>query len=109
MITRSSHSRSTTIELVRREQHGGAGGGALLQHAGHDVDRERVQARERLVEDQHLGVVHERGGDLGALLVAERQGLDVVAQPLAEPELLEQRGGAHPSASVLEKPCSRAR
>ena len=82
------------VELVGREQHSGACGRACLQHAGDDVDGERVEPREGLVEDQHLGVVHQRRGDLGALLVAERQRLDVVAEALAESELLEQRGGA---------------
>ena len=94
MITRSSHSRSTTSSWCEEKSTATPCGGALLQHAGDDVDGERVQARERLVEDQHLGVVHERGGDLRALLVAEREGLDVVAEALAESELLEQRGGA---------------
>ena len=82
------------IELMRGEQHRGAGCRALLQDAGDDVDREGVQARERLVEDEHLRVVHQRGGDLRALLIAERQRLDVVAQALAESESLEQSAGA---------------
>ncbi len=94
MITRSSHSRSTTSSWCDEKSTAAPSDGAPLQHAGHDVHGERVEARERLVEDQHLGVVHECGGDLRALLVSEREGLDVVGEALAEPELLEQRGRA---------------
>jgi hypothetical protein len=79
---------------VRREDHGDARGGTLLEHTGHDVDRERVETREGLVEDEHLRVVHQRRGDLRALLVAERERLDVVFESLAEAQLLEQDGGA---------------
>ena len=78
------------IELVGREQHRGAAGRALLEHACDDVDGERVESRERLVEDQHLRLVDERGSDLCALLVAQREGLHVVVEAFAEPQLLEQ-------------------
>ena len=76
--------------VVGGEQDGGAGGGALLQHARHDVHRYRVQPREGLVEDEDFGVVHEGGGDLRTLLIAERERLDVVAQPLAETQSFQQ-------------------
>ncbi len=59
------------VELVRGEEDRGAAGRAGLQDPGDDVNREGVQAGEGLVEDQHLGVVHERRGDLRALLVAQ--------------------------------------
>ena len=72
------------LELVRREQHGHARGGLVAQHAAHHVDRDGVQAGERLVEHQDLGVVHERRGELDALLVAERQLEDLVAAPLRD-------------------------
>ena len=42
---------------------------ALAQHLAH-LGNHRVQARERLVEDQHFGPVDHRGGQLDALLVA---------------------------------------
>ena len=102
MITRSSHRRSTTSSWCEEKRTAQPRAARALQHAGDDVDREGVEAGERLVEDQHLRVVHERRGDLRALLVAERQRLDVVVQALAEPELLEQRGGARRGIRPLE-------
>ncbi len=68
------------VELVRREQHGCAGCRDIRQHALHRLDGHRVEARERLVEHEHLGAVHEGGGDLRSLLVAEREALDRVAR-----------------------------
>jgi hypothetical protein len=99
MMTRSSHSRSTTSSWCE-ENSTAALRGALGEDAGDDVDGERIEARERLVEDQHLGVVHERGGDLRALLIAERERLDVVAEALAETELLEQGARAGPASAA---------
>ena len=78
------------VELMGREQHRRSTRRAFLKHAGDDVDGERIQARERLVEDQHLRLVHEGRRDLRTLLVAQRQRLDVVIEALAESELLEQ-------------------
>ncbi len=78
------------VELVRREQHGRTGCRDIRQHALHRLDGHRVEARERLVEHEHLGAVHEGGGDLRALLVAEREALDRVVRALAEAEALEQ-------------------
>ncbi|GMA24854.1 hypothetical protein GCM10025864_26130 [Luteimicrobium album] len=61
-----------------REEHRHAGGGALAEHAAHDVDGDRVETRERLVEHEDLRVVGERRGELDALLVAQRQLLHLV-------------------------------
>ena len=78
------------------------------QHALHRLDGHRVEARERLVEHEHLGPVHERRRDLGALLVAERERLDGVVRALAEAESLEQlegvavRGGRAPAVQAGE-------
>ena len=96
------------VELVAGEQHGDAAVGALAQHVDDGLDRHRVESRERLVEHEHLGVVHERGRDLRALLVAEGELLDRLVGALAEAELLEQRCGVR-AAAVVSRPCSRAR
>ena len=53
----------------------------------------RVEARGRLVEEQHVGVVHDRPGDHQPLRHAARQLVDVGAGPVGEPELLEQLAG----------------
>ena len=87
------------LELVAREHDGHAVARRLApQHAGEHVDPDRVEPRERLVEDEHVGPVHERGGELHALLVAERERLDPVPRALRDPEHLERLGG--PSAGV---------
>ena len=59
------------------------------QHAGQHVDADRVEAGERLVEHEQLGVVDERRRQLDALLVAERQRLDAVVGALGDAEPLE--------------------
>src|SRR5690606_30054690 len=56
------------VELVGGEQYAGAAGGALLQDVRDGVDGERVQTGEGLVEDEHVRLVDEGGGDLCALL-----------------------------------------
>ena len=62
-------------QVVGREQHGRAALGAL-PHAGSARSRSLlsdVQADGRLVEHQQLGGVQQRGGDLAAHPLAERQ------------------------------------
>jgi hypothetical protein len=49
--------------------------------------------------------VDQGGGDLGALLVAERQLLQLLAFPVAEAEAVQQRRGPG-RASALDRPCS---
>jgi hypothetical protein len=60
--------------------------GLAAQHAAHHLDRRGVQPGERLVEDEHLRVVHQRRGELDALLVAQRQLLHLVAEAVADAE-----------------------
>ena len=76
------------VELVAGEHHRHALVGLLPQHAAHHVDRDRVEAGERLVEHQDLRVVDECGGELHPLLVAEAQLLHVVVAPLGDAEPL---------------------
>jgi hypothetical protein len=58
------------------EDHRDALGRPLGQDAGEHVDPDRVQPRERLVEHQQLRPVHQRRGELDALLVPQRELLD---------------------------------
>ena len=76
------------IELVAGEHHRHALIGLLPQHAAHHVDRDRVQAGERLVQHEDLRVVDEGGGELHPLLVAEAQLLHVVVAALGDAEPL---------------------
>ena len=106
------------VELVAREDDPDAGRGPLLDDLGHRRDADRVQAGERLVEDEQLRVVGERDGQLDPLLVAVRQllelrlgavgqahplqpatgrGVRVLAvQPVLLGEVAELLGDAHP-------------
>ena len=60
------------LEDVRGEEDRAALGGPAPQHLHHLETLARVGAVEGLVEDQHIRVVDERGGDLGALAHALR-------------------------------------
>jgi hypothetical protein len=59
------------------------------------------ESRERLVEDQHRGLVDEGRRELHALPVAERQRIHAVAAPLAHPEPLDPAVGG---AGCLRRP-----
>ena len=75
------------------EEHRDAVGGPVGQDLGQRVDPDRVEARERLVEDQDLGVVDQGGGQLHPLLVAERQLLDPVAGAVGHAQPLDPVAG----------------
>ncbi len=51
--------------------------------------RDRIEARERLVEDQDVGVVEDRADELDLLLHALRQRLDLRLGPLSELDAFE--------------------
>ena len=71
------------------EQHGHAGVARTAdEHLAHDVDADGVEPAERLVEDEGDRVVDERGGELDALLVAERELLHAVVGPVGDADLL---------------------
>ena len=72
------------VELVAGEDDRHAPPALLEQRLGEGVDADRVEAGERLVEDEHLGPADQRGGELDALLVAQRQLLHRVAAALAQ-------------------------
>ena len=59
---------------------------AAVEDLGH---AERVDRGRRLVEDEDVGVLHERVGDAEALEHAARIGLDAVVGPVGQPDLLE--------------------
>jgi hypothetical protein len=84
--TRNERSRTRSVSSRRATSRTG-------QHAAEHVDADGVQAGERLVEHEQLRVVHERGGELDALLVAQRQRLHAVARPLGEAEPLDPAAG----------------
>ncbi len=67
------------IELMAREHHCDSGGCLFPDDPAHGVCPHWVQPRERLVEDQQLGAVHQGGGKLHPLLVAVRELLETIS------------------------------
>ena len=88
------------VELVAGQQHAAPGPGLLHQYLADRVDACRVEAGERLVEHEQLRAVHQRGGQLNALLVAVRQRLHLAAGALGHSR-------AAPATSSLDSPASR--
>ncbi len=76
---------------MAREEDARAALGLGAEHLAERLDRDRVETRERLVEDEQVGLVHERGRELDALLVAVRQLLDGRVRAVAEAEPIEPR------------------
>ena len=81
---------------------------ALQLHA-HLVAQERVEVRERLVEEQHAGLEDERPGQRHALLLTAGELARVPSSERAEPHQLEhpldarpQLGRAHPAPAKTE-------
>jgi hypothetical protein len=64
------------VELVAGEQHGDARRRALGQDLAHVIHAARVETGERLVKHEQLGIVDQRHGKLGALLVTMRERVD---------------------------------
>ena len=58
------------LELMRGEQHRHTARRLAAQHFGHHVGRDQVKPCERLIENQQVGVIDQRGRELDALLVA---------------------------------------
>ena len=99
------------VDLVAREQHAAPGGSLVDEHGAHGVDPDGVEPRQGLVEHEELGLVDQGGGQLHPLLVAERQGLELVGGTVGHAELLEPtqrrapgRAGGHAvqSGQVLD-------
>ena len=76
-------------EQVARDEHGAAVGGLLAQQPAHPADAGRVEAVGGLVEDQHLGVAEQRGGDREPLAHAHRVALDAAVGGLGQPDGVE--------------------
>jgi hypothetical protein len=81
------------VELMARQQHRAAAPRLLAQHLADRVDAPGVEPRERLVEDEQVGLVHERHSELDALLVAVGERLDLRLGALGDAEPLEALHG----------------
>jgi hypothetical protein len=81
------------VELMAREEDPHAGGGQLSQDRRDSFRRDGVQAGERLVGDQEVGIMDERGRELHALLVAVREPLQASVGSSREAEPLQPAAG----------------
>ena len=77
------------VHLVRGQQHGAALGATSPKHVLQHLDVDRVQAGERLVEDQQFRLGDQRRAELELLLHALGECGDLLLRPRREPELLE--------------------
>ena len=88
------------LEPVRRQQHGAAAVGQAAQVVDHLAGRERIEAARRLVEDDHVRVVHQGAGDgepgPHAGRVAEHP--PVAVRPGRPPSAARRRGRRPPRA-----------
>jgi len=74
------------VELMAGEEHRRPGMRPLGQDLSQARRRHRVEAGEGLVEHDQVGLVHQGHGQLHPLLVAVREVLHPIAQPLLQPE-----------------------
>ena len=95
------------LEVLRREEDGDA----LLAREPLDLGPERaaalrVEARRRLVEEQHARLVHEREREVEAALHAARVAADLAVRGVGEADAREQLVAAAAALGSLVRPCS---
>lgn len=96
------------IELARGEEHYCARRGTFCEHVEDDVDRNRVQAGQGLVQDQDVGVMDHRRGDLHPRwFPSERDSKGVFIRSVRPS--LSSRCSARDRSSRRSNPCSRVR
>jgi hypothetical protein len=78
---------------VRGEHDGGTGRGVALQDAPDRLGRHRVDALERLVKEQHFGVVQQRGREADLLAHAGRVVDDQLVLGAGQVEHVQQLRG----------------
>ena len=81
------------VHVVRREHHRDAGRRELGDAVVHEEAGLRVEPRRRLVEEEHLGVVHQAARDDQALGLATGELVGVGLRLLREPHPIEQLVG----------------
>lgn len=80
------------VELMAGEQHWYTAVALLSKHLAHDVDGQRIEAGERFIQHEDVRVVHQRGGQLYPLLVAQAQLLYLVIPSARDAEPLGPGG-----------------
>ena len=84
------------LEVLRREDQRGALADELAQHLPEVLAAARVEARRRLVEEQHAGRGHQAGGEVEPPAHAAGERLDQPVGGVGQPEPLEQLVGPQP-------------
>ena len=79
------------LDVVGGDQQRAALVAQLAQHGLDPRGARRVDARQRLVEQQHARVLDERAGDQHALALAAGERPEAGAGVLGEPDALERR------------------
>jgi hypothetical protein len=87
---------------VTREQGGHALGAESLQQRDHGLALLRIETVERLVQNQHLRLVHERLGDLDALTHALGEALHVALGDIRQ--IHGRQRGACRAGGILDTP-----
>ena len=96
------------LEVLRGEEHGRALGVQLRDLLPDRLAADRVEAGRRLVEEEHLGLVDERRGEVEPAAHPARVGADPPVGGALEPDAVEQRLGALARPSARGSPCSVA-
>ena len=87
--TRSASAAASSMScVVRSERH--ACVAQLAQPVPHEQPRRRIEARRRLVEEEHLRRVHQRPRDHHPLRLAAGEEVGLDARALEQAELLQQ-------------------
>ena len=81
------------LHLMRAQEHGRTTLTKLLDDPNEEVLVQRVEARERLIEDGEPRAMQDRGRELDLLLVTLRQRLEWFVRPVSELEPLEPLRG----------------
>ena len=109
MMTTSSQMSSTRSSWWLENNTVDAVAGDLGEQLGQGGDGERVESGERLVEDEQLWLVDQRGDQLDALLVAVRQGVEPVPRPVGARPSRSSHVSTLRSTSAALRPQSRPR
>ena len=93
--------RLDLVQDVARDDDALAGAAPVLDHADRLAPRDRIHARQRLVEDQQLRIVRERLRHLDPLAHALAVGADLLVGRLGELDVLDRARAPSPRASRL--------
>src|SRR5690625_3202510 len=77
------------VELVAGEQNGDTCCALFAQNRAHRVHGDRVESGEWFVQHEDFGIMHERGGELHPLLIAQTELPDFLVSSFGQPQLAD--------------------